>query len=221
MSTLKYIKALGLALVAVFALGAVTAGSAFAESEWLINGSPVTEKTAVDSEAAELLLEDKKGGVFREAVALVCSGLDAGFVGPEKADEVTEVLNLEMSSPDILGCTVETGTCPDPLVEAVHLPWTTEVSLSGAAFRDLIVAGTGGAAGWRVVCLGPLGEEIADECTGASSTLLTNLAGGIVDAEFEAESEKANCTRGGTAEGEVRGLTEILLTTAGEELSVS
>jgi hypothetical protein len=201
---MRKISIVGLSLFAVLAFSAVAAASAFAESEWLIDGAVVTAATQSLSEG-ELLLCDDKGGLSGQKVCVHCSGLDVGTVGPGKADKVTEITNLAGTSKDITDCTNDEN-CPAPiLVEAVHLPWTTEVILSGTTFRDLIGPGTGGEPGYTVSCFG-----VSDTCTGHTSTLLENkVAENDVLALFEPAVEPGTCTRGGAGQGLVEG--DILL----------
>jgi hypothetical protein len=200
---------LGLALFAVFAFSAIMSAAAFAESEWLLNGAPITAATEVLSEG-ELSLCDDKGGLFGEDVCVKCSGLDKGTVGPGKADVTQEVTGLA-GEKDITNCTNELN-CPSPiLVEAENLPWTTEIVLNGTEFRDLI--GTAAKQpGYLVSCAG-----VVDLCEGHATVTLTNEPGGVL-ATF-ANLEVATCTRGGAGQGLVTG-TSLIFDHVGE-LSVS
>jgi hypothetical protein len=206
---MRKIQIVGLALVAVFALSAVAASSAFAH-EWLFNGQPITgtEKTVLsESTALNLLLEDMKGGVFGEAVDVLCSGLDEGKVGPGAADLVTTITDLAGKVPPV-SCETMSGTCPEPLASPDFLPWHTELFLNAKEeFRDLVGPGTGGEPGWNVTCKGIFGEPIEDLCTGHTNVLVENAAENDVIATFDAVSmeEPANCGRGGAKEGLVEG----------------
>jgi hypothetical protein len=96
-SKITHIKALGLALFAVFAFSAVAAASAFAESEWLWKGSPIP--------AGQELLTDTEGtltlDVLNAAGTLIneidCSALFEGAVLPGGIDLVTDVWSLPPS----------------------------------------------------------------------------------------------------------------------------
>ncbi|MFZ1155540.1 MAG: hypothetical protein WAN93_11605, partial [Solirubrobacteraceae bacterium] len=142
---------IGLTLVAVLASTAFAASSAFAlESTWLVSGVKPTAANNVDSEG-EILLEDMKGGIFGEAVDVLCLVLDLGTVGPGPADTVTSVTLEE--------CETMSGICPSPVATAANLPWNTKVELVGTVFYDDIVAVTG-EAGYTVSCSG-----VVDTCT--------------------------------------------------------
>jgi len=215
----------GLVLFAVFASSAVAATSAFAVHEWLLEGVaiPIGQKDLVDSETGELLLEDTKGGITGGKVDILCSGLNEGWVfnmeppGPNGPglDEVTEVLNLAMTSSNITDCVNDEGCVGAILVEAVNLPWETELLLNAAGqFRDLVGPGAGGTQpGWTATCSG-----VPDTCTGHTNVLIeNNVAEKDVEALFESAGENtefATCTRGGANTGLVEG-TVLILTEVG------
>jgi hypothetical protein len=198
---MRKIQTVGLALVAVLAMSAVAVASASA-AEWLLNGAKITAATSAPSEGA-LTLEDTKapGG----AVKVECSGKFVGTVGPLAADSITEVLSLTGTS--TISCTIIThGACEGTTAEVkgIHLPWTTELLLATETeFRDDIVSGTGGEPGYTVVCKTILGN-VTDTCTGKTSSEELNVTGGV-EGIFEAKSEKANCSLGGTGSGVILG----------------
>ncbi|HEX4838731.1 MAG TPA: hypothetical protein VFV03_09445 [Solirubrobacteraceae bacterium] len=207
------IRIICLALFAVFAFGAFAATAAFAEEhEWLLNGNPLPTGTRdlVEAEAPSIEVEDKKGGLFGEAVKVLCSGRYEGLVGPGKEDEITEITNLAGTARDITDC-VNDGNCPSPILdEPLNLPWLTELTLNGSALRDLILEHENrGAPGWMATCFG-----FSDTCTEKEISMLVenNAAEKDVVATFDltSEEEPANCTRGGTGSFFVRGTVLIL-----------
>src|ERR1700684_4036483 len=137
---MKKLNILGVVLVAVFAMSMVVVATAsaveFLLALWLVGGVNVTANLATDSEG-ELLLEDTK--TLLGKVAVLCSGILDGTVGPESKDEVTKLLSLgtlhiEISTVVLveqgLLCTDQSGGfCPEPLVWAEKLPWDTEAEL--------------------------------------------------------------------------------------------
>src|SRR6202046_352914 len=137
---MKKYQAVLFALLAVFALAAVTAGSASAETtllaEWLFNAAAVTSLLPVET-SGELKLSTLVLGI--NAVELLCSGIFDGSVGPSGEDEVTALLNLakeEISKTPLTGlsldCEVLVGSTgakclAKELAELWPdgLPWTT------------------------------------------------------------------------------------------------
>jgi len=210
------------ALVAMFAFGALSVESAsavevpvFLLALWLANGNAVNAALSVEAEG-ELTLEDTKGGPFLEDAAVLCSGLLDGAVLPESLDVISEVLTLGGGSVSTAPLVAPSLTCSNLLnclgtveVWAVHLPWDTEVELfeepagTPQGFALLILPGpSGGLPGWEVVCTG-----FSDECTATEGVALlslegTTLLGGFEEAFRElAGGPAATCTRGGIGTG--------------------
>jgi len=203
---------LGAAVMALFAIMAVTASAAFAESEWLANGAVITTALASHGETLgteTVTLEDDGTGI-----AVLCKTKFEGTVGPGKADTITKV-TLE-------GCT---SSITIDSVTAINLPWKTEVTLSGAKFMDKLTSGEASKEeksefpGYLVEGV-VLGFLIDDACTKKEAfTELTNGTGEEVFSNFNTE-EKANCTAGGKEVGLVHGIVDIFLN-AGGPLRVS
>lgn len=222
--------AIGAALLAVFAVGVLTAASAsaavsFLLAEWLAGGSPVTTSLASDTEG-ELLLEETIIGVKIDAL---CSGIFVGTVGNDGEDTITELLNLGKELIDLtpltepgLICT-NTTNCPEPLAWADNLPWSTllELMVDGTEefFVDLLTNSGAGNPGYHVVCMGVSGLE--DLCTSEPGiSKITNTTEGL-NGEFSelfnelAEVKLGNCVTAGNEKGVVEGLGFILLTETG------
>jgi hypothetical protein len=236
---MRKLHVIGVALVALFAFGALTAVSAsaitFLLAEWLWNGSPVTTELATNSEG-ELLLEDTETTVGKAAV--LCSGVLHGWVGPNSLDWISEVLSLSNVAVNTtplaasgLACSGQTGCgSSGTTVWAVNLGWETEVELgedpSGQFFILLLPHAGGGNVGWEVECT-IVGVKVVDECTTPegvaqlsldSTTLLANFSEAITEL---AGAKLANCSQsGGKETGIVEGGGEVK-DTAGGELSAS
>jgi hypothetical protein len=210
------IKILGLALVAVFMVGAIAASSAMATHQWLINGSPITSRVKVHSLGLLLLADTKALG---GEVKIHCHGFDDGWVGPGNIDLILHIsaslhgslLGIEL----MIHCKFDkAGGCSEAktpllLALAVNLPWLTLIKLINGHVRDVIEkdpnANVSGNPGWKVACINILGSETVDECTLAEGhTGLANVAAGV-EAIFDTESPNATCTQGGANSGEVRG----------------
>lgn len=198
------LRILGLALVAVFAMGAVVASAAMASPEWLENGSPLTSKVAITSKGT-LKLSDT--GTPIGTVTVTCAGTDKGTIGPGAEDEVTEIKASSCTSSQCSGT---------PTAEAVNIAptlaggiWQTKLETVGTEIRDKITTTSGTkVVGWTVHCT-ILGKTETDTCTSASSStkMTNNKTTGNVEAEFEAKSPKAKCTlSGGKETGGVSGV---------------
>jgi hypothetical protein len=225
---------LGLALFAIFAFGVLTAASAMAAvefllAEWLVNGAPITETLATDSESGEIALEETVLGV---KTVVLCSGIFDGTIGPNGVDEITALLDLTgtITVPRTLegsglACT-NSGNCPEPLVWAVGLPYKTQAELmvegTETWFVDLFTNATK-EIGYHVECMG----GISDLCIAPEVIVhLGNEANGTVDGEFSdpftelAGLKLANCELAGPEGAKITGLGFTLLTGTGS-LSVS
>lgn len=215
------IKILGLALVAVFMMGAVAASSAMAAHQWLINKSPIASRVKVHS-LGLLLLEDSGTGT-----KLHCHGANDGYVGPGNVDLVLAITKELLGTNDKIPCTFDkAGLCNSgkPVTAlALNLPWLTLITLIGGKVRDIIEkdpsASVSGNPGWKVTCTNILGGESIDECTLAEgNTALANSAAGV-EAIFDAESPNANCTLGGAETGVVRGANTTFSPSGTEKLT--
>jgi len=179
---MKRFQLIGAALVAVFALGALTAASAsatFLLAEWLLNGVAITSENLVEVEG-ELLLEDSKNVPVIGKSMVLCSAILVGAVQPNSLGIISEVLSLEHTAPPILcpvqeGCEASTSTAD---MSPVGLPWENEAELfeqtGVTAFAYLTIKRGGGTFGWRVENCLVLGLPQKDECT--ISELVTELS---------------------------------------------
>jgi hypothetical protein len=220
--TMKSFRLVGVAMLALFAFGAVLAASAsatvtFLLAEWLVGGVAITSELLAESPGS-LILKDK--GL---KASIECTGSFDGWVGPNSLGYTSEVLNANkeaISTSNLEGlalpCTpVESCSGTAPEVWPVNLGWETDVELmedSGAIYYVSLTSphADGGQPGWSIVCT-VLGIKEEDECTfgeegsvaeltlsGTSllvvlSESFTELAGGRL----------ASCSLGGSETGEV------------------
>jgi hypothetical protein len=232
----KNFRLLGVALVAVFAFGVLTAASAsatvtFLLAEWLWNSGPVTAELLVDVEG-ELLLEDKALGTD-----ILCSGVLDGWVNANGADLITEILTLSGVEVDVplvanlaLSCTNQAG-CENPLLWADNLPWKTLLELmedpAGTNFFVILIFSEGAnvGPGWDIECMGiiPTSElcEFPEGAVVQATNEVTNVNAEFTEAFTELAGFKlANCSIGGAEKDVVEGLV-IILDTEGGNLQVS
>ena len=199
---MRKIQVLGVALLALFAFGALTAVSASAVNtyllaEWLLNGVAIgaSETNLVEIDGT-LLMEDTKA-VLGSPAAIRCTGSFDGWVGPNSLGYISEILSAAeepISTSPLTGlaltCTSETGCESNtaPLVYPVGLPWESEVELleqSGEAtnlrFTDLLsTKASGGKLGWEIENCLVLGTSHEDECTATEAAAELTLAAGPV-----------------------------------------
>ncbi len=228
-----------LAVVAMSAMAMASSASAavtFLLASWLVGGVNVTATTLVEG-SGELLLENEKSAAGKAALQK-CSGILDGDVGPNSADDITEVLTLAgvaVSAIALTGtsvpCELETLCESSSKVWAVNLPWLTEVELweegTESGFVDLIMPhpGAAGNVGWYVECKTAL-LTVSEECTTALAVAeKVNDPTGVLDVFSNAftllmEDKEALCSGNNEETGVVEGsgLTTI---PGGGVLSVS
>jgi hypothetical protein len=208
---------LGVALLAMFAFGVLTASASavtFLLAQWLFNGTAVT--TALLTEApGELELVNTNAGGLGVTSKILCSGIFDGWVGPESLDFTSEVLNLKnelVSSTELVGLIAEctnSANCENPQVWPDGIPGETEVELmvdgTEEFFVDLLFN-----AGWYVECT-ILGFKVAELCSAPETAVELKSEATGVDSTFSdafqtlAGLKLAIC--GGSREvGEVNGL---------------
>jgi hypothetical protein len=228
---MKKIQILMLAAFAVFAISAVASGTAFAESELLLNGEPVKVGDEILGESAALVLTDLTS---LGSATVSCSGFLHGTISSVVPNDllITEVLDLEnklVSSTPLTGLALScagSGLCVG-LAEVwpENLPWLAEIILSGTTFLFHLTEDGFGFPAYDVLCTNSFGLMSDDLCEGLASGVLENMAGendvlGIFSlAEQEAEKELATCETGGAEKGHISG--EFLLFEEGFTLAVS
>lgn len=135
--------------------------------------------------------------------AVECKVAAEGTIGGNEAASIDETTHISASA-----CTTVKGTCESPTLEAVNLPWKTELEepVKGEV-RDKITSKEK-APGWKISCA----KTVVDTCEAATSVHLTNdEETGAVNAAFDASSAKAKCTAGGSETGIFEGSEAITL----------
>jgi hypothetical protein len=179
---MKKIQAAVLVLLAAMAFCAVTASAAFAENEWLANGNPIAVELSAETSGSPSIYVSVLGVVVTE---LHCGTIFDGTVGAGSFGLVTKILNVakeEISSVPLAGlalaCKIETSlfeTCgkvgETAEVWLGGLPWLTEISLSGAEFKNKYPS----TFSYEIHCVN--GNET--QCTIGQTATLTNETGGV------------------------------------------
>jgi hypothetical protein len=230
---MRSIKITGLCLVAMFAMSMAAAATASAElpsweqcttvavekaTKWTNSECNVASSTGswnwkevantekVNSTAA-LILADT-GVPFLGVSEVECFGTDEGVIGPGRYGRIQAVTVASCKA--IKVC--ENGETVKAV--AVNLPWQTELMYTQKEVRSKITEGTAKLQpGWSVTCKTSLGSK-TDTCLTESgkegSTAMRNIQEtGIVQAEFETKSGRANCSIGGLGAGRVTGIVQF------------
>jgi hypothetical protein len=228
---MKHLKIAGLCLMAMFAISMVASATASAAPTWwqcreehgsgvkYTNSTCTVESTEGQWEWKQLETREEsrsrsKGNlklIDKEATGgeseIECNGTDVGSIGAGNKDEITAITANE--------CKRVKGLCEaggETTAKAIDLPWTTELLEEPAGsgkIRDKITA-AGKGPGYKVECTVGGFFKVADECFGTTNTLMRNdEANGTVEAEFEKESPKGECSLSKKKSGEVLGIDVI------------
>jgi hypothetical protein len=225
------------AIVALAAMAMASSASAvtFLLAEWLEGGVANTEIMLVETTGSVEYM-DNTAPVINKLAAVQCSRIRDGFVGPNGAAEITEILTLAGAAVSTavlvasgLSCTNVTE-CASPIVWAVNLPWLTLLVLweEGAetGFADLIQPHAGGGnPGWAVECT-VLGIKVEDTCTAPEAAAsITNVATGVLGVFSVPFTElmglKLVTCGGGGETGQLEGEGEVTVNSLGTLLSAS
>jgi hypothetical protein len=232
---MKKLHLVGLALLAVFAFGALAVSSASA-AELLLNGNALGATQSIEVEiSGELLFEDE--GAFGHP-DLLCSGIFLGHTEGGTLMFITELLmlNLEaLAGEDLAGAATAAGTdveCTDDnsvclgstLITVQHLPWHIELELMAAGaneFLAVFLEEIGHIPNYIVNCNTFLGL-MYDECEGGSSARLFNNAGLLGEFNLAAETPNAECTQSlGELLGKIESIGAGVITSPSGALTVS
>ncbi len=210
---MKKSRLVGVAFMAVFAFLAISATSAFAAAEWLVEGNALSAAMPAETEGSLKLLTFNKGV---EENSITCGGIFDGTIGPGAEDSIAKLLNASMeeislSIPRALICPVTVDktsalNCKageNAEVYPANMPWPTLLELMTTNVLDLISKEPG----YEVKCktlTGLTGESTCVAKAG-SSTFNSNEENGdptAVLGVFNNESEPGVCTVTGFAAGE-------------------
>jgi hypothetical protein len=214
---MKLIMTLTLAVAAAGSVSGIAAASAFAETEWLVNGVTVTSALAADT-AGTLSLDDTAAGIGK----ITCSELFEGTIGPKESGTITKIVGLEGKTPP-LNCSAK--ACASELAEVtpVNLSWAgsmLDILISGELFWEWMIRGVTGSPGFEVTCT-VLGIKVTDTCTGETGGDLTNVSSGVelIFSENAERTPRLTCTLSKEKTGILTG--SALVTTTEGTLTVS
>ncbi len=171
------------------------------EPEWRLAGAALSAPIPAEWKGTLKLTDRnyKSYSVFAE-----CEDTASGLVGLWGQGEVTHWTASNCSTV-IEGeqlCNPKTAEGKITL-EAVNLPWRTELVNVEGLPREVISSGGSGVPGFKWNCR-VLAVKVADECTATTlGAALANVTEGVT-AKFN-EDEKLNCKEGGSAEGSLEG----------------
>lgn len=181
-------------LVAVFAFSAVAASSALASPEWYVKkGGTYSKVNEAVKVKAKFGLEEIVTPELGEKFGVKCKGSAAGEL---KSAGISDVTTLEgISCEKVDGCEKI-----EKALEPYHMPWQLELYKEGTEIRSKIVSGGSGTPGLRFSCKRVLHGVSEVETSLSTSTHMTNLASGLVEAAFDEKSAKLPWSQGGTIE---------------------
>jgi hypothetical protein len=198
-------------LVAVLALGAASASSAFAAPEWyaktsgsygkITSAREITGKGTITVNDADYYGKSEGENVKIECEVNVKGSIEAGGVGTISSYIAGDCKRLE-------------GICTLRTSYAVNLPWKTELYAEGTEIRQRIVSGGSGTPAWHFGC-----ENLitGDTCNFNTSANMLNTGVGGVGAVFNSASNKTTCSQGGAEAGQVEGSIALTSPEAGVE----
>lgn len=177
------------AVVVVSALGALSVATASAH-EWRVGGISVTGPTGAGSEGT-LLFENipehwSSECEVRRQVTLLPGGLG----------EVTSIKTK--TGAKLMKCPTKTsGGCEtEAEIEAVNLPWRTELATISGELRDKIVK-IGGEPEWKITCR-YFGFKTIDWCKASTNTAVHNSVN-LVEEIYDAKSPGGLCQNDGAS----------------------
>jgi hypothetical protein len=164
---MKTIKMLSAACAVVFAFTALSASAATAH-EWLEHKViPLTKSVKVKEYGARYEFADEGARITFE-----CTVEQKGTVGPGAAGQIASFKVSECRT--LEGCEASQA----PTLEAVHLPWSTELVTFESGLGNTI---TTKGAEWKWTCM-ILGSNWTEHCTIAPTMNVTNLGFNVEEA---------------------------------------
>ncbi len=206
---MKKSRLVGVAFMAVFAFLAISATSAFAAAEWLVEGAALSAAMPAETEGSLKLLTFNKGV---EENSITCGGIFDGTIGPGAEDSIAKLLNASMEEisltiPRALLCSVTVDktsalNCKageNAEVYPANMPWSTLLELMTTNVLDLISKEPG----YEVKCKTLTGLTGESTCTAKAGTSTFNSnENTAVLGVFTRESELGTCTVTGFEAGE-------------------
>ncbi len=196
---MKKFHIIGLTLFAAIVLGAFSASSAFAVSQWLVEGKTLAAPVAAETEGLLELVKYTEANSLVILTIIHCEGIFDGTIGLVGKDEITDLLNLSMeeigSLEDsetalALECkvTFDAGASTDCKENTIALVWVenlslelgdtwlTNITLEGTTFDDSLTSNLAGQEpGYEVECESLfLGIKGTETCLGIALATLTN-----------------------------------------------
>lgn len=163
---------------------------------WRVNGVPIATATPVTWKGT-VKVHDHVTGLG--TLEVQCEDTGTGYAGVGTAGEMT---SWTMSN-----CTPKAECTSNASIEALSLPWKTELYAIEGSVQGLINHGS--VAGFKFKCKA-LGETVEDECLWVPPAILTNTASGVTAAYKE---EFHGCFLGLGSTGQITGSQAIKTST--------
>jgi hypothetical protein len=174
---------------------------------WLDSGAQIAKGEAV-SWKGTITLSDYTASYGN--IAVKCEDTGSGLAGSFSAGETTSWTMSGCSSVSGSACTSEAS------MEALDVPWRTELFTSEGAVHDLAAENGKGKPGFKFKCKTVAGI-VTDECRMIPTPTITNITGGVTEAFND---EKFTCSQGRASAGGLEGSQTVKLTN-GNTLQVS
>lgn len=151
------------------------------EAEWHRGHAPLKEAVATTLTGTIKLAEPELQATVE------CKDTGSGTVGPGSPGEIKQ---WKASS-----CTyVKPGKCEGtPTIEALHLPWRSELAATGTSgVQETIIAGSGGAPDLKLTCKYTGLGKVSIECLGAFAASMHNELSNVTATLNETERRSCN-----------------------------
>lgn len=180
---------------------------------------PLWLKNGVAIEGASKSIEfGKKLSLYAETgygdLGVTCEDHGEGVAGETGMGSIAKItLSSCKPAPGQSGCQSEYG------IEALHLPWSTQLLFEGAVAHEFLLGDGAGTPGFVLKCEVNSTKGFTDTCTSVPSLVAENNTEHGVLAEFG--SQKMSCTIGGAISGSIYESPQTINLTSGETLHVS
>lgn len=160
--------------------GTLSVGTSAAKVPWLLSGVGLSKSIATT-------WKGKLSVSNSETIGIECEDTAEGTAGLYGGGTITKLTMSNCKS-------VQLCEKSEPMsIEALHLPWNTEMVSEGSA-QDRIVGAGKGAPGFELSCRIFGGLKETEECSGGLRAEATNGVGGV-NAVFD-DPEKLSCQKG-------------------------
>jgi hypothetical protein len=172
------------ALVTTIAFAATTSPALATTHTWTWNGQSLTKAKPFTGKG--VLSFDEKA--LNEQIK--CEGVEeSGKVGPGAVGEITSIAK---GGAKLISCGLRSGRgCQTKInMEALRLPWHTELATVNGELRYVITENKTGETAWKLACEGE--SQANNECYAGTNSGISNITNGV-EAFFDEKSPTNIC----------------------------